>query len=68
MIGRILREKMLDDAAETPERIAERKRWLAAVVQARDEALAKFPAPGTPLELREALDWQRARERELSGR
>lgn len=66
MIGRALRQKMRDDAAETPERVAERVAYRKASEQAYAEMLARF-APLTADNLRASLDWQTARIRELTG-
>lgn len=57
---------MRDAAAETPARVAERVTHRAAAEQAHAEMLARF-APLTPANAAEAIAWQAARIRELTG-
>lgn len=66
-IGRALKWKMLDDAAETPERVAERIRYRVIAAQAVQETTERF-GPMTPENAREAIAWQSARIRELQER
>ena len=65
MVGKLLREKMRDDARETPARADERRRLRKIGEQVEHERLERYPVL-TADNAQEAMDWQAARLAELA--
>jgi hypothetical protein len=68
IVGRALRQKMIDDAtANSPERVAERKRLREIGEQVSREIVEKFPGGINAENADEVLTWQAKRLRDLRG-